>query len=152
MDLITKSAGLNIVAETIFINLNHKDLLKCQEVSQNWKALLNNPTFWLRICIRSGKLSQQHQKEWKNIIQFFRNSNPSKDIGEYNYQNAQHKLFQLSSRSAKCIYFCCYYFHFYHFCNIVFKLPRVKVPGRRAFEHTDVHIWACRRCALDDVL
>ena len=46
MDLVTKSPGLHHILEEIFVNLDHRSLLECENVSIVWKDLLNNPNTW----------------------------------------------------------------------------------------------------------
>ena len=52
MDLITKSPGLHHIAEKIFLELNHKILLQCEDVNKNWKSILDsedtNSSFWFK--------------------------------------------------------------------------------------------------------
>ena len=50
MDQITKSPGLYHIAEKIFLELNHKNLLHCEDVNNNWNHILaskdTNSRFW----------------------------------------------------------------------------------------------------------
>ena len=52
MDLITKSPGLYHIAEQIFLELNHENLLQCEDVNKNWKNILDsedaNSRFWFK--------------------------------------------------------------------------------------------------------
>ena len=52
MDQITKSPGLFHIVEKIFFELNHENLLKCEEVNKNWKNILAsediNSRFWVK--------------------------------------------------------------------------------------------------------
>ena len=51
MNLLTQSPGLHHLAETIFMNLSHEDLLiKCQEVNGQWRSIVRNPLIWLKKC------------------------------------------------------------------------------------------------------
>ena len=50
MDLLTKSVGLHHIAERIFANLDHENLLMCQEVNGFWRNVLDNPKFWIKKC------------------------------------------------------------------------------------------------------
>ena len=68
MDLITKNPGLQHIIEETFMNLDHENLLKCQQVNLSWKIILKNPTFWLKKCVQKG-LSKEDQLEWYKLIQ-----------------------------------------------------------------------------------
>ena len=69
MDLITKSPGLQHIAEAIFSNLIGEDeFSNCQEVNKFWKNVLNRPTFWLKKCAERG-LSNECFLEWSKLIQ-----------------------------------------------------------------------------------
>ena len=50
MNLITtyKSAGLQNIAEEMFLNLDYGKLLLCQKVNEFWKEKLNIAMFWLK--------------------------------------------------------------------------------------------------------
>ena len=48
MDLITKSSGLQHIAEEIFLNLDYEKLMLCQKVNEFWKEKLNIAMFWLK--------------------------------------------------------------------------------------------------------
>ena len=64
MDLITKSPGLSHVAENIFLNLNHEDLLlKCQAVNPHWKNIIRNHWFWFKACEQKGIFKEKEENE-----------------------------------------------------------------------------------------
>ena len=52
MDQITKSPGLYHIAEKIFLELNHENLLHCEAVNNNWNHILaskdTNSRFWYK--------------------------------------------------------------------------------------------------------
>ena len=50
MDFITKNPGLHHIVEETFMNLDYENLLKCQEVNEHWKKVLDNPWFWMKKC------------------------------------------------------------------------------------------------------
>ena len=52
MDLITKTPGLQHIAENTFRLLNGEDLQSCRLVNQNIKEIIDTPKFWIQ------KLSQ----------------------------------------------------------------------------------------------
>ena len=64
MDLLTKTPGLQHVAEEIFQNLNVFDLERCEEVSQSWKAILRKPSFWLQKCRKYYGDSNRIRNAW----------------------------------------------------------------------------------------
>ena len=49
MDLISKSEGLTHICVSILQHLDHKTLLSCQLVNSNFKRILDNPLFWIKI-------------------------------------------------------------------------------------------------------
>ena len=49
MELISKSEGLIHVCESILMHLDHKTLLSCLLVNSNFKRVLDNPKFWIKI-------------------------------------------------------------------------------------------------------
>ena len=67
MDFITKSSGLQHIAEQIFLNLNYEKLEVCQKVNEFWKDKLNSAMFWLKKCAQKG-LSEQHYLDWSTLI------------------------------------------------------------------------------------
>ena len=67
MDIITKSSGLQHIAEEIFLNLDYEKLLLCQKVNEFWKEKLNSALFWLKKWVQNG-LSAQHTLEWSKLI------------------------------------------------------------------------------------
>ena len=72
MDFITRNPGLQHIIEEIFMNLDHKNLLKCQEVDLSWEIILKNPTFWLEKCVQKG-ISNEDQLEWYKLIKTLKN-------------------------------------------------------------------------------
>ena len=75
MDLITKNPGLQHVAENIFLNLNHKSILKCQNVNTKWKKILESPFFWLKKCVCQFGLSEKIQENQSQWLKLFQNLN-----------------------------------------------------------------------------
>ena len=69
MDFLTKNPGLQHVAEEIFMNLDHNDVIKSKTVNQYWYRILVNPTFWLKKCLRNRFLSEECKMEWTKLIQ-----------------------------------------------------------------------------------
>ena len=68
MEKITQTPGLHHIAENIFIYLSHETLLECRKVNEFWRQLLQNPTFWVKICAKNG-LSKDNQMKWNALIQ-----------------------------------------------------------------------------------
>ena len=64
MDLITKSSGLQHIAEEIFLNLDYEKLMLCQKVNEFWKEKLNIAMFLAEKWI----VSTQHTLEWLKLI------------------------------------------------------------------------------------
>ena len=80
MDLITKTPGLIHIAEEIFSNLDRKSLLECQNVNEHWGSILRNPWFWFRRMEQYAKLSEEHQKEWKDFCEKLSKLNLTTDM------------------------------------------------------------------------
>ena len=59
MDLISKSEGLTHICESIFHHLDHKTLLSCQLVNSNFKRILDNPLFWMKILKRDNRTNER---------------------------------------------------------------------------------------------
>ena len=73
MDLITKSPGLQHIAEKIFFNLDTQSYLrtpksseslahhlgKCKHVNENWKNIIENPLFLFKACVQKRLLSEK---------------------------------------------------------------------------------------------
>ena len=79
MDLITKSPGLQHIAELIFLNLDYNKLEECQKVDDFWKKILSGSLFWLKKCVQIG-LSEQHHLEWTKLIQQPKNPQTDKVV------------------------------------------------------------------------
>ena len=80
MDFITKNPGLQHISEEIFLNLDHKSLLKCQKVNHFWgNTLNNNPLFWLKKCIQIG-LSKKVESKWIELIHTLKTENQKKFV------------------------------------------------------------------------
>ena len=69
MDFLTKNPGLQHVAEEIFMNLDHNDVIKSKTVNQYRYRMIVNPTFWLKKCLRNRFLSKECKMEWTKLIQ-----------------------------------------------------------------------------------
>ena len=80
MDQITKTPGLIHIAEEIFANLDRNSLLKCQNVNEHWGSILRNPWYWFCRMERYAKLSEEHQKEWKDFCEKLSKLNLTKDM------------------------------------------------------------------------
>ena len=80
MDLITRTPGLINIAEEIFSNLDRNSLLESQKVNEYWGSILRNPWFWFRRMEHYAKLSEEHQKEWKDFCEKLSKLNLTKDM------------------------------------------------------------------------
>ena len=80
MDFITRTPGLQHIAEQIFSYLDRDSLLKCQEVNDHWGNILRKPWFWFNRMKQNTKLSQEEQKEWMNFCQKLSKSNLTKEM------------------------------------------------------------------------
>ena len=79
MDLITKSPGLQHIAEKIFVNLDTHHLDKCKHVNENWKNIFDNPLFLFKACIQKGLLSGKEQDIFQKVIPKITNSSNLSD-------------------------------------------------------------------------
>ena len=77
MDLITKTPGLQHIAEQIFSNLDRNSLWQCQKVNDYWWNIIMKPLFWLK---PSTKLSEEHQNEWMRFWQKLSKRNLTMDM------------------------------------------------------------------------
>ena len=98
MDQITRTDGLSHIAETIFMNLNGKNLeIKCMEVNPFWAELLSNPQFWLKKCLQKEKKNLRlgsRMNGWLEVIQTLKSEKLKKratlflqEILKRNWQN-----------------------------------------------------------------
>ena len=82
MEKITQTPGLHHIAENIFINLGHETLLECKKVNEFWRQILENPTFWIKICAKNG-LSLDNQMRWNTLIQELEDPSLKENVTEY---------------------------------------------------------------------
>ena len=55
MDQFFKNPGLSHIGRNILEELSFADLESiCTKVSKSWKIMLENPTFWLKTCIKNA--------------------------------------------------------------------------------------------------
>ena len=80
MDLITKTPGLQHIAEQIFSNLDFISILQCQKVNDHWWNIIMKPLFWFNKMKKNTKLSQEHQNEWMIFIEKLSKLNLTKDM------------------------------------------------------------------------
>ena len=82
MDGLTKNPGLQYVAEEIFLNLNLDTIKKCVQVNESWRKLLNNPSFWLRKCIKHG-IIVDNKLDWEKTVNITRNTETEENLMYY---------------------------------------------------------------------
>ena len=82
MDLVTRNPGFQHISEEIFLNLDQTCLMCCQKVNQIWGKIINNPTFWLKKCVKMGLLKQYHSA-WTKLIQESKESKIDQDIKSF---------------------------------------------------------------------
>ena len=70
MEIFTTNPGLFNVAQNIFLFLDRETLLNCRLVSQSWKTILDNPSFWMK---KSCGLTKKLEKSWKKLFGLFLN-------------------------------------------------------------------------------
>ena len=81
MEKITQTPGLHHITENIFIYLSHETLLECRKVNEFWRQILQNPTFWVKICATNG-LSKDNQMKWNALIQVLEDSSLKENVTE----------------------------------------------------------------------
>ena len=81
MEKITQTPGLHHIAENIFIYLSHETLLECRKVNGFWRQILQNPTFWVKICATNG-LSKDNQMKWNALIQVLEDPSLKENVTE----------------------------------------------------------------------
>ena len=74
MEHFFNNPGLNHIGELIFEQLDHESLESCSKVCRDWKKMLDNPRFWLKICIKNnvennGKTESKFLiNQWKDLV------------------------------------------------------------------------------------
>ena len=71
MEFLTNNPGLQHVAEEIFLNLDPKDLKKCELVNERWENVIKNPSFLVRNLIQFGFIT----REWKKAVRLLTENN-----------------------------------------------------------------------------
>ena len=79
MNSFTKNLGFKHIAEEIFLNLDLESLEKCKNVNESWQMITENPSFWLRKCLKSGLLKKS-QTTWKKAVQLSNEVNLKENI------------------------------------------------------------------------
>ena len=65
--------GLQHLAETIFLNVEVKNLFICENINWASKKILENSNFWLKKWRVRG-LSKKNHEDWKKAIQLTQNT------------------------------------------------------------------------------
>ena len=80
MDLITKTPGLQYIAEQIFINLDFYSIWQCRKVNDHWRNIIMKPLFWFNKMKMSTMLSHEHQEEWIRFCEKLSKLNITQDM------------------------------------------------------------------------
>ena len=80
MDLITKTPGLQYIAEQIFINLDFYSIWQCRKVNDHWWNIIMKPLFWFNKMKTSTMLSHEHQEEWIRFCEKLSKLNITQDM------------------------------------------------------------------------
>ena len=83
MELFIENPGFQQIAETVFLYLNLEALLICTLVSKTFKALLDNPKFWLKKCGLNGLMKKEHPA-WKEAIQLTTTTENNEEYQNFN--------------------------------------------------------------------
>ena len=70
---------VQIVGEKVFSLLKKGDLLKCRTICKTWKAILDEPIFWLKKLTTIGHTNEAHD-QWLDLIQKSEKIGQSKKI------------------------------------------------------------------------
>ena len=84
MDQIINNSGLQKITETIFLNLDDKDLQECQHLNKSSQKILANPLFWLK---KWKGLTKKSKKDWTKAIQITRNMPLETNVLSYTVSN-----------------------------------------------------------------
>ena len=76
------NAGLQHLAERIFLYLNFKDLKACQLINRSSQSILANPRFWLQKFIQNG-MTKKNQTDWIKAIQLTRDTEYESNLQLY---------------------------------------------------------------------
>ena len=74
MEHFFNNPGLNHIGGLIFEQLDHESLESCSKVCRDWKKMLYNPRFWLKICIKKAKYDDEKTElkflidQWKDLV------------------------------------------------------------------------------------
>ena len=86
MDKFSKSPGLVHIMERIFSNLNQENHIKCKNVNDNWKKIVENVEpnkILFKKCVNQGLLSPIQQEKWTKVIQTLLDSKLSIHLNRY---------------------------------------------------------------------
>ena len=64
---MVKNPGLSHISENIFLYLDRQSTLSCQLVSQSWKAIVDQPHFWIKKCDQNGQPEDLHNA-WIDLV------------------------------------------------------------------------------------
>ena len=73
------NAGLQHLAENIFLYLNFKDLKACQLINRSSQSILANPRFWLKKFIQNG-MTKKNQNDWLKAIQLTKDTEYERNV------------------------------------------------------------------------
>ena len=76
------NAGLQHLAENIFLYLNFKDLNACQLINRSSESILANPRFWLKKFIQNG-MTKKNQSDWIKAIQLTKGTEYERNLQLY---------------------------------------------------------------------
>ena len=82
MENFINNPGLQHLAETIFLNVEVKNLFICQNINWASKKILENSNFWLKKWRVRG-LSKKNHEDWKKAIQLTKNTPFEENIKLY---------------------------------------------------------------------
>ena len=68
MEAITKTPGFQNLSEDILKLLDKESLMDCRMVNSSWKAILDQPSFWLK-KMNMSDMSKDAQNSWKMLAQ-----------------------------------------------------------------------------------
>ena len=57
----------SLIATKIFLFLDHQDQMACRLVSTTWRALMDQPSFWIKKCDQRGQPQELHDA-WLDLL------------------------------------------------------------------------------------
>ena len=80
MEKVLTNAAFAHILEEIFFNLESKDLANCMKAGPHFKAILDQPTFWVKKNQTDGLIEEPMVKLWMNLVQLVKGTKLHKNL------------------------------------------------------------------------